>query len=134
LQAGLEGKRTVFLFGDRDVVDEGFLEDVNNILNVGDVPGLFAQDDRDKIFAEMRPWAESNHFGSSREGSYAAFISRVRENLHIVLAMSPVGDAFRRRCRQFPSLINCCTIDWYPSWPEEALLSVSRQVRHRRLA
>lgn len=39
--------------------------------------------------------------------------------------MSPVGDAFRARCRMFPSLINCCTIDWYDQWPEQALLSVS---------
>lgn len=41
------------------------------------------------------------------------FISRVREKLHIVLCMSPVGDAFRSRCRMFPSLVNCCTIDWF---------------------
>ncbi len=41
------------------------------------------------------------------------FISRVREKLHIVLCMSPVGDSFRSRCRMFPSLVNCCTIDWF---------------------
>ena len=29
--------------------------------------------------------------------------------------MSPVGEAFRARCRQFPSLINCTTIDWFRS-------------------
>jgi dynein heavy chain, axonemal len=29
-----------------------------------------------------------------------------------VLAFSPIGDAFRDRLRAFPSLINCCTIDW----------------------
>ena len=39
--------------------------------------------------------------------------------------MSPVGEAFRARCRQFPSLINCTTIDWFSAWPAEALLSVS---------
>ena len=44
---------------------------------------------------------------------YNYFIERVRSNLHIVLAMSPIGDAFRNRLRQFPSLINCCTIDWF---------------------
>lgn len=26
----------------------------------------------------------------------------------------------------FPSLVNCCTIDWFVDWPEEALLSVSQ--------
>lgn len=41
------------------------------------------------------------------------FISRVRQKLHIVLCMSPVGEAFRSRCRMFPSLVNCCTIDWF---------------------
>ena len=25
----------------------------------------------------------------------------------------------------FPSLVNCCTIDWFEKWPTEALLSVS---------
>ena len=24
----------------------------------------------------------------------------------------------------FPSLINCCTIDWFTEWPEEALIGV----------
>ena len=49
----------------------------------------------------------------------------MRDNLHIVLCMSPVGDAFRTRCRMFPSLVNCCTIDWFIEWPREALLSVA---------
>ena len=44
---------------------------------------------------------------------YNYFIDRVRENLHVALAMSPIGDAFRNRLRMFPSLINCCTIDWF---------------------
>lgn len=43
---------------------------------------------------------------------YNFFIERVRNNLHVALAMSPIGDAFRNRIRMFPSLINCCTIDW----------------------
>lgn len=27
--------------------------------------------------------------------------------------------------RQFPSLVNCCTIDWFNEWPAEALESVA---------
>ena len=40
--------------------------------------------------------------------------------------MSPVGDALRVRCRELPSLVNCCTLDWFSKWPPEALLFVSR--------
>lgn len=49
------------------------------------------------------------------------FVNRCRENLHIILAFSPIGDAFRNRMRKFPSLINCCTIDWFSAWPDDAL-------------
>ena len=39
---------------------------------------------------------------------------------------SPIGEIFRSRLRQFPSLVNCCTIDWFSEWPDEALRSVAR--------
>lgn len=39
--------------------------------------------------------------------------------------MSPIGDDFKRRLRMFPSLVNCCAIDWFLPWPEEALNSVA---------
>jgi len=65
--------------------------------------------------------------GDSRDLIYAYFVQVCRENLHIVLAFSPVGDQFRNRCRQFPSIINCCTIDWYNPWPSEALYSVAHR-------
>ncbi|VDP69805.1 unnamed protein product [Schistosoma curassoni] len=41
--------------------------------------------------------------------------------------MSPIGDAFRSRLRMFPSLINCCTIDWFHVWPEDALEMVANK-------
>lgn len=43
---------------------------------------------------------------------YSFFLNRVRDNLHVVLCFSPVGDKFSRRAQQFPGLINGCTIDW----------------------
>ena len=27
----------------------------------------------------------------------------------------------------FPSLVNCCTIDWFFEWPEDALATVSKK-------
>lgn len=63
----------------------------------------------------VRPIAQAGNknFDFSPLALFAYFVTRCRENLHIVVAFSPIGDAFRNRLRQFPSLINCCTIDWF---------------------
>lgn len=44
-KAGAEGLPTVFLFTDSQLKDECFLEDINNILNTGEVPNLFPKDE-----------------------------------------------------------------------------------------
>ncbi|TYZ65733.1 hypothetical protein PybrP1_011994 [[Pythium] brassicae (nom. inval.)] len=123
--AGVGGASTVFLFTDSQIVDESFLEDINNVLNSGEVPNLFPPDEMDRIVGDMRPVVKALELPETRDNCVATFIDRVRSSLHIVLAMSPVGSALRVRCRAFPSLINCCTIDWYMNWPTEALQSVA---------
>lgn len=40
------------------------------------------------------------------------FVEITRDQLHIVIVMSPIGTNFRNRIRKFPALVNCCTIDW----------------------
>jgi dynein heavy chain, axonemal len=41
--------------------------------------------------------------------------------------MSPVGELLRVRARKFPSLVNCCSLDWFPNWPKEALIEVANK-------
>lgn len=52
-------------------------------------------------------------------------MEKTRNNLHIVLAMSPAGSTLRIRCRNFPGLISSTSIDWFFNWPKEALVSVA---------
>ncbi|TPX68902.1 hypothetical protein SpCBS45565_g02819 [Spizellomyces sp. 'palustris'] len=127
--AGGLGKPTVFLFSDTQCQEESFLEDINNMLNAGEVPNLFAADEKQELFELMR--SDTRSAGRAADSSPAAmfqwFLDRCRENLHICLCMSPVGDAFRNRLRKFPSLINCCTIDWFTDWPDDALMAVAKK-------
>jgi len=61
----------------------------------------------------------------TNENCWEYFIEKVRRNMHLVFTMSPVGDQMRKWCKKFPALINCSSIDWVHSWPEEALRSVA---------
>lgn len=125
--AGGESKPTVFLFTDTQIIRESFLEDINNILNAGEVPDLFAADELAKIVDMVRTRAKAAGKMETKDALLAYFVNQCRENLHCVLAFSPVGDSFRNRLRMFPSLVNCCSIDWFLPWPSDALTSVAQQ-------
>ncbi|KAK7195048.1 dynein heavy chain [Novymonas esmeraldas] len=125
--AGVKNEPCVLLLSDNQIVDEAMLEDVNNILNSGEVPSLFNAEEREKRINACIEAAQQ-HGITSREDVYNFFISRVRDNMHVALCMSPVGDQFRTRCRQFPSLTNCCSVDWFDEWPREALEGVARRL------
>lgn len=53
------------------------------------------------------------------------FINRCKQNLHICLCFSPIGSTFRNRLRLYPSMVSCCTIDWFEDWPIDALEMVA---------
>ena len=127
-KAGGEGSPTVFLFNDTQIKMESFLEDINNILNTGEVPNMFAKDETAQVIDMVTPRAvKAGVNAGSRADLFQFFVDECRRNLHMVLCFSPVGDAFRERLRKFPSLVNCCTIDWFSEWPEDALRSVASQ-------
>ena len=125
LAAGGENKRVVFLFNDTQIKDEGFLEDINNILSSGVVPNLFGKDEIPGIFDMVRKDAAKLGIEETADLLWRFFIDRVRANLHVILAMSPIGDSLRYRCRMYPGLVNCTTIDWFHTWPAEALQEVA---------
>jgi len=125
-QAGVAGKPTVFVLDDTQIVQETFLEDVNNALTSGEIPGLFGKDDVSGICEDMRRIAKAENVRAvTHEELFGFFMERVMQNLHIVLCMSPVGEAFRERTRMFPGLVNCCTINWFNDWPVDALKEVA---------
>ncbi|KAG5875162.1 hypothetical protein JTB14_033739 [Gonioctena quinquepunctata] len=125
LAAGLMRRETVFLFSDSQIKSESFLEDLNNILNSGDVPNIYQPDELDKIYQGMKGSLQELGMAATKSNLLALYQKFVRSNLHTVITMSPIGEVFRARLRQFPALVNCCTIDWFSPWPDSALQSVA---------
>jgi dynein heavy chain, axonemal len=129
--AGTGSQPLVFLFSDTQIKSEVFVEDINNMLNSGEVrevvvssmgpashehpaelesvtswqvPNIFANDEKVAICEATRPFARAVYGKAAGDMNqndlYAFFLSRVRQNLHTVLAFSPIGDAFRDRLRK----------------------------------
>ncbi|KAL7749213.1 hypothetical protein RI367_005365 [Sorochytrium milnesiophthora] len=119
------GKKTVFLFTDAHVAQEGFLELINNMLTAGIVPTLYDDEEKEGVLSLVRDEAGKRGIAQTREALWQYFVNKCSDNLHIVLCMSPQGDKLRERCRNFPGLVNGTVIDWFPPWPEEALYSVA---------
>ncbi|KAJ3321068.1 Dynein heavy chain 10, axonemal [Boothiomyces sp. JEL0866] len=119
------GKKMVFMFTDGHVVQEGFLELINNMLTTGSVPALYADDEKDAVLSSVRDEVIKLGLAQTKEVMWQYFVNKCADNLHIVLCMSPQGDKLRERCRSFPGLVNNTMIDWFPPWPEQALYSVA---------
>uniref|UniRef100_A0A8C1QBG0 Dynein heavy chain 10, axonemal-like n=1 Tax=Cyprinus carpio TaxID=7962 RepID=A0A8C1QBG0_CYPCA len=126
LKLGIENKKMIFLFTDAHVAEEGFLELINNMLTSGMVPALFPDDEKESALNQLRDEAMKNGSGPSKESVWQYFVNKSANNLHIVLAMSPVGDTLRTRCRNFPGLVNNTSIDWFSPWPPQALHAVAK--------
>ena len=55
-----DASTTMFLINDTQIIEESFLEDINNILNSGEVANLFNKEELDTIDADLRNIATGN--------------------------------------------------------------------------
>lgn len=76
--AGAKNTEVVFLFSDTQIVKESFLEDINNILNTGEVPNLWGPEDMEEIINDLRPLAKEAGLYDSRDVLLKHFIYLVR--------------------------------------------------------
>jgi dynein heavy chain len=127
-------KAVCFLFVDTQIVDEQMVEDINCLLNSGWVVGLpFTADDMEKLDDIGRRICADNRLPISKINIYTSQVNRIKKNLHISFAMSPLSEAFLTRMRMFPSFVNCCTIDWFTEWPEDALRRVGKKEMEKEM-
>ena len=113
MTAGVENKPLTFLFVDTQIINEQMLEDINNILNSGDVPNLYKNEDFDTIYNATKQDCLRKGLSPTKMNMFSSYLLRIKQNIHLIIAMSPLGEIFTTRLRMFPSLVNCCTIDWF---------------------
>ena len=62
---------------------------------------MFARDEMDEICQELVPIMKKQYprRPPTNENLFDYFLSRVRQNLHVALCFSPVGEKFRKRSK-----------------------------------
>ena len=97
------------MFSDAQVVMESMVEDLNNILNAGDVPNLYGPEEMDAIVTACRIDCQRKQIPPTKTNIFAQYIVRVRRNMHVCLCMSLVHDSesfhgldISERCRHVP--------------------------------
>jgi dynein heavy chain len=90
---GNENKKLVFNLADKDITQEQFIEDINNILNVGELPSLFGPEDHEEINDEIeRQLKQAKVKDTTMENCQRVFKRRCKKNLHLLLYFSPAGN------------------------------------------
>ena len=84
---GIDNKKIAFSFSDKEIRDEVFVEDINSILNVGELTNLFAAEDIDEINYEVSQQFKKKQ----KDDPITIFENRCKRNLHVMLFFSPAG-------------------------------------------
>lgn len=90
--SGAQGNGMTFIFTDNEIKEETFLESINNILSSGEIANLFAKDELDEIQSGLIPVMKklAPKRAPTNDNLYDFFLTRARQNLHVVLCFSPV--------------------------------------------
>lgn len=72
------------------IKSESFLEDLNNILNSGDVPNIYQPDELDKIYQGTKGLLQEMGLAATKSNLFAVYQKMVRSNLHTVISMRQV--------------------------------------------
>lgn len=121
----------VFLITDTQIKDVRFLDDISNLLQSGEMLRLFDSDEIRDICEKMLVIDKQRDKTLQTDGSakalYEFFVSLIREQLHVILCLSPANYKFHEILRDYPSFLKCCTLNWFHTWPDDGLHAVAHR-------
>lgn len=121
--AGGMGKQTCLFLSENQLKHDSFFIDIEYLLNLGDIPNLWPIDEKQELLEMVRLVAQggNRNIDISADQVFSFFVNRCRQNLHIIISFNSVGPKLRNYIRSYPALVNCCTIDLFDAWPDNAL-------------
>ena len=127
--AALNDRHFTLFLDDSSILEECFLDLVNQLIFTGEITDMFSKDEistmvteasfRSEVQKHMPEWSEST------ETLAKFFVRRVRRNFHCLLSFSPTDDKLMGRLRSYPALMSCCHLIWFAAWPVESLYQVA---------
>ncbi|CAK76073.1 unnamed protein product (macronuclear) [Paramecium tetraurelia] len=111
-KSGVKGEPIMFLFNEVQITNER-LTYITDLLTSGEVAELYNSDEKEDLINQIRPKVKADGRSDTRDSCWGWLIDRVRQNLHMTLCFSPVGESLRKRASQFSALINSTVIDWF---------------------
>lgn len=127
--AALHDQHFTFLLTEADMIEESFLDLVNQLIFTGEITDMFTKDEmsimvgeasfRAEVQKHMPEWSEST------ENLTKFFIRRVRRNFHCIMCFSPSDPKLMTRVRCYPALMGSCHLIWFTVWPAEGLQKVA---------
>lgn len=97
--SGIDGVRTSLLITDKEVKTDAFADSLNSLLGSGEIPGLLDPESLGLLLADLQPAAEAARISLQPDSMLDFFLARVRENLRVLLCISPIGSKMRDYCR-----------------------------------
>lgn len=131
LKVSYHEQHGVFLIADAQLRHSQFLDDVTQLMATGEILHLFSADEladvHDKMLAIDKQRDKSLQTDGSPRALHDFFVGIVREQLHVVVCMSPANDRYRDILINYPTLLNACTIDYFGPWPDDALVAIAHR-------
>ncbi|XP_074111940.1 dynein axonemal heavy chain 7 [Cotesia typhae] len=115
---------TYFIVG--RFVQNKYLEDISSLMTTGEIPGLISAEERQSIIEIARLPAQKGdrnlEIATTEVMDY--FFNQCREKLHFILYYSTTDKNLRQQLKSFPNLLNCCFVDCFMPWPQDAFVQL----------
>jgi dynein heavy chain len=69
------------------------------LLSSGEIAELYTLEEKEGIINNVRAKVKSEGKADTRDNCWTWFIDKIKQNLHMTLCFSPVGDSLRKRSR-----------------------------------